>query len=153
MINYRMPRTAGFLVALLPLLLLGCVERKLLIRSDPPGAAVSLNHEEPLAGTTPLEVEFTDYGVYHVRLTREKHVPLEVKADVSAPWWAWPPFDLITELLLPFTIEDRRDFDFELAPVPPPISYEEAKARHPKVIERAEDLRRQVNEGDPSEAE
>ena len=140
------------IVALIVLAAGGCVERKLLIRTDPPGAVVTLNREEPLPGTTPLQVEFDHYGHFHVLVTKDEHVPLETVTPVSAPWWAWPPFDIVTELLLPFTIEDHRELDFTLRPVPPPISYEEAVKRHPGVIERAEDLRKQVNEGDPAEA-
>lgn len=139
------------LLALVLLVSTGCVERKLLLRSEPPGALVSLNGEPWLPGTTPLEVPFTHYGTYAVLMTLEDHRPLEAEADVSAPWWAWPPFDLVTELLLPTTIRDHREFDFTLEPLPPRRPLEESRVRYGEMLERAESLRRRVNEGDPAE--
>jgi len=152
MIDYRMLRGTGIL-ALVLLVAPGCVERKLFIRTDPPGAQVALNREDPVTAATPLEVEFDHYGDFHVRVTKDGHLPLEVVEPVTAPWWAWPPFDLVTDLLLPFTIRDHRELDYTLRPEPPPLTYEEAVKRHPGMIERAEELRRKVNEGDPAEAE
>ncbi len=147
-------KSAG--LAVLALLLLaapGCVERKMLIRSDPPGALVTLNRDRVLEERTPAEVPFDHYGDYAVKLELEGHETLEGSAPMDAPWWAWPPFDLITDLLLPFTIHDRREYDFKLASEPELIPLEELREGRAALLERAEDLRRKVNEGDPAEAE
>ncbi|MCU0726325.1 MAG: PEGA domain-containing protein [Planctomycetes bacterium] len=132
--------------------LAGCVERKLFIRTDPPGAEVALNRAEPLAGTTPLETPFTHYGVYHLRLTREGFPDFEGEAPVTAPWWAYPPFDLFTDLLWPFTIHDHREILVALPPRPEPRELDEVRARHAAVIERGESMRRHFGGEAPPES-
>ena len=140
------------LIGALLVLSTGCVERKLFIRSDPPGAEVALNRADALPGTTPLEVEFDDYGTYHVRAELEDYQELTTSVDVPTPWWGWFPLDFVTDVLLPFSIEDHHYVDLTLEPLPPLRTIEELRARHAEVIERGEALREQVNEGDPAEA-
>jgi hypothetical protein len=130
----------------------GCVERKMFVRSDPPGATVALNRAEPLPGTTPVEVPFEHYGTYHLRLTREGCRDFEGAAEVPAPWWGYPPFDLFTELLWPFTIHDWREAVVTMEPLPEPRPLEEVRDRHAGVIERGEAMRKQVTESAPAEA-
>jgi hypothetical protein len=137
---------------LLPALLLpGCVERKFLIRSDPPGATVTLNHGEPLPEVTPTEVEFHHYGVWAVRAEREGCRDLDTNVSVPTPWWSYPVLDFVTDVLWPFTIRDHREIALVLEPLPEPRTVEEVRERHAEVIGRGEDLREKVNEGDPSE--
>lgn len=73
----------------------GCVERRIRITSEPPGALVRLNDRE--VGRTPLEVDFTYYGVYDVRLSKEGWRPLATSAEAKAPWWETPGIDLVAE--------------------------------------------------------
>jgi hypothetical protein len=90
------PRAA--LIPLLALALLapaGCVERRIRITSEPAGALVRLNDIE--VGATPLEVDFTYYGVYDVRVTKEGYQPLITSAEAKAPWWETPGADLVAE--------------------------------------------------------
>ena len=75
----------------------GCVERRLLITSEPAGALVYLNDQE--VGRTPLEVPFTWYGTYDVRLEREGYETLETEQVAEQPWWEKPGPDLIAEAL------------------------------------------------------
>ena len=140
-------------ILLVPALLAasGCVERKLLIRTEPPGAVVALNREEPLEAATPLEIPFSFYGTYAVRLSKEGFLDLETTAPMDPPWWSWPPFDFFTEILWPFTIEDRREFTFALEPLPAPRDLEEAREWNRKVVERGEELRREVSEEETGE--
>lgn len=152
-------------LALLALLLAlpACVERKMIVRSDPPGAAVYLNRSGEPAGTTPLELPFSYYGTYEVRLEREGCRPLEAKAPVPAPWYEYPVLDFVTELVLPVKIRDHREFDFALEPRPPEPDLstteaveryaEEARKRNAEVRERAEEMKRRVEEGDPATVE
>ncbi len=130
-----------FVLLLAVVLVTGCVERKMIIRSDPPGATVFLNYDASLLSTTPAEVSFTDYGTYSVRLVSEENEELRAMAEVKAPWWSYPPFDLITELLLPFTIEDRQEFTYELMPLSVALSPEVLRKRHQELILRAEEFR------------
>ena len=74
---------------------LGCVERRLVITSDPPGALVFLNDQD--AGRTPLEVPFTWYGVYDVRLELEGYQTLHTQQIAERPWWEAPGPDLFAE--------------------------------------------------------
>lgn len=119
----------------------GCVERKMYIRSDPPGAVVTLNNETPLDERTPVEVPFHFYGDYAVRLTSPGHKDLEAVAPVDPPWWSWPPFDFITEVLWPFSIKDHREFEFTLEAMPPERSFEESEAHNRELVERAKEFR------------
>lgn len=90
-----MPRLV--LLILLMALSVGCVERRLLITSDPPGALVYLNEED--AGRTPVEVPFTWYGTYDVRLEKEGYRSLRTMREAEQPWWEYPGPDLIAEAI------------------------------------------------------
>ena len=76
---------------------LGCVERRLLITSEPSGALVYLNDQE--VGRTPLEVPFTWYGTYDVRLEREGYQTLQTEQVAEQPWWEKPGPDLFAEAI------------------------------------------------------
>src|SRR6478672_8516057 len=69
-----MPRRAVFVAALA--LLAGCVERRFVIESDPPGALVLLNGQ-PL-GTTPVDGYFTYYGNYRFTIIKDGFETLHV---------------------------------------------------------------------------
>lgn len=75
----------------------GCVERRLMVTSEPSGALVFLNEEEK--GRTPLEVPFTWYGTYEVRLEREGYRTLHTQRVAERPWWETPGPDLVAEAL------------------------------------------------------
>lgn len=101
--------------AVMTALSLGCVERRLMITSQPAGALVYLNDQE--VGRTPLEVPFTWYGVYDVRLEREGFQTLETKREAERPWWEAPGPDLFAE-----AIPNKRvqiDWAFEMQPAVP----------------------------------
>jgi hypothetical protein len=120
------------LASLLCLAQAGCVERILKIRTDPPGAIVLVNDEQ--AGVTPLKVSFLWYGDYDLIFRKEGYQTLKTSYRVDAPWYQWPPFDLIAETLVPGTIRDERELPtFVLAPAEPPAVGE--------VVERAVEMR------------
>ena len=73
----------------------GCVERRLMISSDPPGALVYLNDQE--VGRTPLKVPFKWYGTYDVRVEQAGYQTLETQQAAEQPWWEYPGPDLIAE--------------------------------------------------------
>jgi len=60
------------------LLITGCVERLITVKSTPAGALVYLNDEE--VGRTPVTVPFRFYGVYDVRLEHEGDWVTEAEA-------------------------------------------------------------------------
>jgi hypothetical protein len=91
----------------------GCVDRELVITTDPPGASVTISEMD--AGTTPLRKSFTWYGVYEIIIAKEGFETLKVAQNVQAPAHQIPPLDLLAELW-PGTIYDRHEFHYTLKP-------------------------------------
>jgi hypothetical protein len=110
----------------------GCVERRMKIDSDPQGARVFVNDEE--VGATPVKFSFLWYGDYDIILRKNGYETLKTHYRVDAPWYQYPPFDLITECFIPDTIEDERSLPtYQLQPARvPPLQ---------EVVERAVRLR------------
>lgn len=78
-------------------MLAGCADRRLHITSDPPGAIVTLNDIE--VGRTPLEVNFTSFGVYDVRLERRGYSTLLTSAEAKPRLHDQPGFDALSAIL------------------------------------------------------
>jgi hypothetical protein len=97
---------------LLPLVLGGCVERRMTIRSNPPGALVYVDDNE--IGTTPVSVNFTYYGTRKIRLVKDGFETLTVMQSFSPPWYQYVPLDFISENFVPGKITDRRVLDYQL---------------------------------------
>ncbi|MEN8148572.1 MAG: PEGA domain-containing protein [Planctomycetota bacterium] len=132
--------------------LAGCVERKMIIRSEPDGAEVWINRSEEPVGTTTHEQEFDQHGTFAVRLEKEGYLPLETAAPVPTPWYSYPVLDFITEVLWPGTIHDHHEFDFTLRKRDAPKDWAEAedevKRDREAVMKRAEELRRETLDDD-----
>ena len=92
-------------------LLGGCIERELVITSQPAGARVFISDEE--VGRTPVRKSFTWYGVYDIVLRLDGYETLEVQEHVKPPAHQYPPLDLFVELW-PGTIYDRRELNYTL---------------------------------------
>jgi len=108
-------RSAVILTCLLGLLFLdGCVERRLLLRSDPVGARVILNGEP--VGITPVNVPFLTYGTFDVIMSAPGHHRLHEAVPVKPPWWETIPLDLLVENVLPFVVKDEREIMLSLKP-------------------------------------
>ena len=90
-------KTTGKLIALAlcGVSLVGCVQRRMYITSEPVGARVTVNDVE--VGITPVEVDFTFYGDYDILLVKDGFEPLRQVRPVKAPVWQIPPFDLAAE--------------------------------------------------------
>jgi hypothetical protein len=105
----------GRIVVLVGVVLLaGCVERRYVITSDPPGAVV-LRNGQPL-GATPVDDYFVYYGDYHFTLIKEGYETLQVTQHIPAPWYEYFPLDFISENLIPCQIQDVRRFHYKLEP-------------------------------------
>ncbi len=96
--------------------LTGCVERLVAVRSEPPGAAVYLDGEPK--GETPLEIPYTWYGTRELVLEKRGFREVRRELALAMPWWQVPPLDLVTDVLLPFTITDRTEVAVTLEPAP-----------------------------------
>ena len=99
--------------------LCGCVERTMTITTDPPGAIVTVNDEE--VGVSPVKFSFLWYGDYDIILRKTGYQTLATNHRVDAPWYQWPPFDLVAETMIAGTIHDDHVLPtFELAEAEPP---------------------------------
>lgn len=94
-------------------LLTGCVERRLVITSQPSDALVYLNDLE--VGRTPLEVDFTYFGVYDIRIRKEGYEPLVTSREAEAPFYEWPGVDLVA-MAIPATKQTIIRWHFDLEP-------------------------------------
>lgn len=101
----------AWLLLALGALLAGCVERRMLIRSEPPGAPVWVDEE--YAGVTPLEYGFSFYGYRGVRVgpirdenEKVKYLERETVVQIKAPWYETFPIDFFFEVLYPGRMTD-----------------------------------------------
>lgn len=95
----------------------GCAERRLAISSEPPGATVWVNDVE--VGRTPVEVNFTHFGVYDVRLRLDGYEPIVTSAEAEAPWYEFVGADLVTEAVPGFDgtgVVTRVAWNFQMKP-------------------------------------
>ena len=104
------------------LFLVGCVERKLTINTEPQGAIVVLNDEE--IGTSPVTVSFEWYGDYNVRVSKEGFETLKTHRKLKRPWHDKFPFDFFAQLIYPKRIVDSYEWTFELDPQQQPTREE-----------------------------
>jgi hypothetical protein len=118
----------------------GCVQRRLTIRTNPPGAMVYIDNY-PI-GTTPVSTDFVYYGTRKVRIVKSGFETLTVMQPIPAPWYQYPVLDFVTENLVPGEIRDERVVEYQLQP--------QQIVPNPQLLERGENLR-QVSAG-PSAA-
>lgn len=93
--------------------LTGCVERRISIETDPPGALVWVNDRQ--AGRTPVSVAFTHEGTYDLRIEKEGYEPLVTPATTDGPIWDTVPLDFFAEVL-PVRARNETRWMFTLAP-------------------------------------
>ncbi|HEY1068029.1 MAG TPA: PEGA domain-containing protein [Pirellulales bacterium] len=121
------PTIVCVLFALLACTSTGCVQRRLLIRSNPPLARVFVGDQE--VGVTPVAVNFTYYGSRQIKLVRDGCETLTDEVHLPAPWYEWTPIDFVSENVVPWTIVDRREITYNLQPqLVVPISQLEQRA-------------------------
>jgi hypothetical protein len=120
-------------------ILTGCVERTLLLRSDPPGATVVVNGDE--AGVAPAKLHFDTYGTFEVVMSAPHYHRLRELAPVQPPWYERIPIDFFSETLWPFTIQDEHLVTLKLEPL------SEEKGAGTDLDERERQLQERVLEG------
>ena len=113
-IDRHLQRTILCLAVCATLLQTGCVRRRLMIRSNPPGALVYVDNQ-PI-GTTPCATDFTYYGTREIRLVKAGYETLTVNQPLPTPWYQIPPLDFVSENLIPRKIQDYRTASFNLVP-------------------------------------
>ena len=106
------------IIVLASSLICGCVERKLMINTEPDGALVYLNDEE--IGITPVTIEFSWYGDYRVRIEKQVFETLSTHRNLVGSLHDRFPFDFIADFLWPKRIVDSYEWDFKLTEYQPP---------------------------------
>lgn len=110
----RFSRSLAIIAVVLLAVLPGCVRRRLMIRSQPPGAMVYVDNQ-PI-GTTPCATSFTYYGTREIRLVKPGYETLTINQPIPAPWYQIPPIDFASENLVPNEIQDFRTVSYNLSP-------------------------------------
>jgi hypothetical protein len=98
----------------------GCVQRRMTIRSNPPGALVYVDDYQ--VGAAPVSHDFVYYGTRKIRLVKDGYETLTVRQPFPIPWYQYFPLDFVTENLIPWEIRDERVVDLAMAPaasIPP----------------------------------
>jgi hypothetical protein len=109
----------------------GCVERRFIVTSDPPGATVLRNHQA--LGFAPADDHFVYYGNYHFTLVKDGFETLQVDQNIPTPWYEYFPLDFFSENLVPWKIQDVRRFHYHMEPV--------RAANTSELLDRAQELR------------
>jgi hypothetical protein len=112
----------------------GCVERRMMVRSNPPGALLYVD-DYPV-GETPISTNFIYYGTRKFRLVKDGYETLTTTQTVWPAWYEYFPLDFVAENVVPGQIRDQRTLDFQLKP--------QAVVPTEQLMARAEELRRGV---------
>jgi hypothetical protein len=101
----------------------GCVERRFVITTDPPGALILDEKNLPMGvAGAPVDRQFTYYGKYRFTVIKDGYETKIFEEKVVAPWWDVIGIDFISENLIPWPIRDIRRFHYVLEPkqmIPP----------------------------------
>jgi hypothetical protein len=92
----------------------GCVQRRMTIRSNPPGAMVYVDDYE--IGNTPVSTDFVYYGTRKIRLVKDGYETLTVRQPFPIPWYQFFPLDFVTENIWPGEIRDERHVNLTMVP-------------------------------------
>ena len=111
----RPVRQAGLLAALTLAGAAGCVERKFVLESNVPHAQVYVDNRS--VGAAPAYVPFIYYGSYSITVIHPGYETVVKKQSAPAPWYAYPPLDLLADIA-PFPIRDTRRVFIELHEAP-----------------------------------
>jgi hypothetical protein len=118
------------------LLLPGCLRRRMLVRSNPPGAMVYVDNQQ--IGMTPCSTDFIYYGTREIRLVKPGYETLTVDQPIPAPWYEIPPLDFVSENMVPREIQDYRTLAYNLTP--------QAIVPTNQLLGRAQQLRQATNQ-------
>jgi hypothetical protein len=92
----------------------GCVYRRMMVRTDPPGARVILDGQE--VGYTPVGIPFTYYGTRRLTLIKPGYETHTELVTIPAPWYQWPPLDAVSDNVALHQISDRHEINRQMQP-------------------------------------
>jgi hypothetical protein len=101
----------------LPVLLLalvGCVERKLVIKPDPGDALVFVDGNEVALIQSEATYRYDHYGIHRVQARKAGFSVQEQLVTLDPPWYQVFPLDFFFDILWPATIEDSRELSLTL---------------------------------------
>ena len=112
-LNRRQTLLLAFLLGVV-IVNVGCVRRRMTIRSNPPGAMVYVDDQQ--IGQTPVSTAFTYYGTRKITLVRDGFETTTIKHTFESPWYQVPPLDFFSENLTVRESRDERILGFTLVP-------------------------------------
>lgn len=115
----------------------GCVRRRLVVRTNPPGAAIYVDNQ--FIGNSPAATSVTYYGTRNITAVADGYQTAKVLRKISPPWYQLPPLDFLTETLWPWEIRDERIFDMTLI--------QETLTPSDELLARGNSLRMQAAQG------
>ena len=115
----------------------GCVRRRMMVRTNPPGATVSIDNQ--VIGTSPAATPFVYYGTREIRIERDGFRTETIRRRFNPPWYQFPGLDFISETLWPGELRDERIIDVEMVPM--------VRESTESVVQRADGLRNQSRAG------
>ncbi len=115
----------------------GCVRRRMTVRTNPPGATVSVDNQ--IIGTSPAATSFVYYGTREFRIEKDGYRTETLSRRLNPPWYQLPVLDFISESLWPGELRDERVIDVQLIP--------SELEKSDEVVDRADSLRSQSLSG------
>ena len=115
----------------------GCVQRRLIVKTQPEGAAVIVDRKP--VGYSPVSVPFTYYGTREVQIEKDGYKPIRVQERIDPKWFNRFPVSFFSENFSPREIRDQRILDFQLQP--------KTITGENELLNRANDLRLNVERG------
>ena len=125
------------IVALMTISQIGCIRKRMTVRTNPPGAMVYVDRQ-PI-GLSPASTNFTYYGTRNIEVVRDGYRTERFLHRMNAPWYQIPPLDFVSETLWPFERRDERVVDVQLV--------EEPSVTSDALIDSGEQLRLQASQG------
>ncbi len=95
----------------------GCVDRRYVIETNPPGAQIAVDGK-PI-GPSPVDSTFTYAGERVITATHPGYEPLNQRVNFRPKWYMYPPLDFFAEVLYPGRIEDIRRVNLAMQPAKP----------------------------------
>ncbi|MDF1666625.1 MAG: hypothetical protein P1V97_33050 [Planctomycetota bacterium] len=131
--------TRLFVFSAILLLATGCIKRKLFIRPTPKDARVFLDGIELENNEGVVEQPFTFYGTRSVTTRRRGYKTNRQMWTIPTPWYSRFPIDFFTELVIPWTIDEKHEITVSLEQEPK----NQSKSTQ-QLIQRAEDMAKEA---------